>query len=149
MCDRLVAGINNLSLKRKLLEKKDLTFAEARKICEQNDDLMKATSSEAVTLFQRQKTPPNRPPTAKRAPKPQKDSPGPATQFPYRGVTLQSGTTHKFIVDTGSKESIISNAVLRSICPQAKIQPTSMRILGVTGHQLPLLGEVSLMVHSK
>ncbi|VDP95381.1 unnamed protein product [Echinostoma caproni] len=214
MCDRLVAGINNLSLQRKLLEKKDLTFAEARKICEQHDDLMKATSSEAVTLFQRQKTPPNRPPTAKRAPKPQKDSPGnekrinpclscgdhhlrsncrfrnakchacgkighirrvckqtrcnltqpnasndthlvlslrsegPATQFLYRDLTLQSGTTHKFIVDTGSKESIISNAVLRSICPQAKIQPTSMRILGVTGHQLPLIGEVSLMVHS-
>ncbi|VDP93866.1 unnamed protein product [Echinostoma caproni] len=75
MCDRLVAGVNNLSLQRKLLEKKDLTFAEARKICEQHDDLMKTTSSEAVTLFQRQKTPPNRPSTAKRAPKPQKDSP--------------------------------------------------------------------------
>ncbi|VDP89940.1 unnamed protein product [Echinostoma caproni] len=34
MCDRLLAGINNLTLQRKLLEKKDLTFAEARKICE-------------------------------------------------------------------------------------------------------------------
>ncbi|VDP94146.1 unnamed protein product [Echinostoma caproni] len=51
MCDRLVAGINNLTLKRKLLEKKDLIFAEARRMCEQHDDLMKATSSEAVTLF--------------------------------------------------------------------------------------------------
>ncbi|VDP92805.1 unnamed protein product [Echinostoma caproni] len=75
MCDRLVAGMQNLTLQRKLLEKKDLTFAEARKICEQHDDLMEATASEAVTLFQRQKTPPNRPSTAKRAPKPQKDSP--------------------------------------------------------------------------
>ncbi|VDP91667.1 unnamed protein product [Echinostoma caproni] len=76
MCDRLVAGINNFSLRSKLLGKKDLTFPEARKIYEQHDDLMKATSSEAVTLFQRQKNPPNRPPTVKRAPKPQKISPG-------------------------------------------------------------------------
>ncbi|VDP89908.1 unnamed protein product [Echinostoma caproni] len=75
MCDRLVAGINNLTLQRKLLEEKDLTFAEARKIREQHDDLMKAFSSEAVTLFQRQKTPLNRLPTTKGAPKPQKDSP--------------------------------------------------------------------------
>ncbi|VDP66726.1 unnamed protein product [Echinostoma caproni] len=36
---------------------------------------MKATSNEAVTLFQQQKTLSNRPPTAKRASKPQKDSP--------------------------------------------------------------------------
>ncbi|VDP94379.1 unnamed protein product [Echinostoma caproni] len=35
MCDRLAAGINNLTLQRKLLEKKDLTFADDRKICEQ------------------------------------------------------------------------------------------------------------------
>ncbi|VDP93111.1 unnamed protein product [Echinostoma caproni] len=62
MCDRLVAGNNNLSRQRKLLEKKDLTFAEARKIYEQLDDLMKAKSSEAVTIFQRQKTPANQPP---------------------------------------------------------------------------------------
>ncbi|VDP71453.1 unnamed protein product [Echinostoma caproni] len=32
MCDRLMAGINNLTLQRKLLGKKDLTFAEASKI---------------------------------------------------------------------------------------------------------------------
>ncbi|VDP84860.1 unnamed protein product [Echinostoma caproni] len=61
------------------------------------------------------------------------------TQFLYTDVTLQSGTTHKFIVDTGSTESIISIAVLRSICPQAEIHPTSVRILGVTGHKLPLI----------
>ncbi|VDP94147.1 unnamed protein product [Echinostoma caproni] len=75
-------------------------------------------------------------------------SEGPTTQFLYRDVTLQSGTTHKFIVDTESTESIIFNAVLRSMCPQAKLQPTFMRILGVTGHQLPLIREVSLTVHS-
>ncbi|VDP80752.1 unnamed protein product [Echinostoma caproni] len=76
MCGRLVASINNLTLQRKLLEKKDLTFAEARKICEQHDDLTKATSSDAVTLFQRQKTRPNRPPMAKCIPKPQQNSSG-------------------------------------------------------------------------
>ncbi|VDP96400.1 unnamed protein product [Echinostoma caproni] len=74
MRDRLVAGINNPTLQRKLLEKKDLTFADARKICEQHDDLMKATSSESVTLFQRQKTRPTRSPLPNCVPKPQHDS---------------------------------------------------------------------------
>ncbi|VDP80668.1 unnamed protein product [Echinostoma caproni] len=48
VCGRLVAGINNLTLQWKMLEQKDITFSEARKICEQHDDLMKATSSKAV-----------------------------------------------------------------------------------------------------
>ncbi|VDP72247.1 unnamed protein product [Echinostoma caproni] len=74
MCDHLVAGINNLTLQRKLPEKKDLNFANARKICEPHDDLMKATSSESITLFQRQKTRPNGPPMAKCILKPQQDS---------------------------------------------------------------------------
>ncbi|VDP93074.1 unnamed protein product [Echinostoma caproni] len=56
MCDRLVADTNDLTLQRKLLEEKDLTFAEVRKICEQHGDLMKTTSNDAVTLFQWQKT---------------------------------------------------------------------------------------------
>ncbi|VDP76928.1 unnamed protein product [Echinostoma caproni] len=215
MCDRLVAGINNLTLQRNLLEKKDLTFADARKICEQHDELMKVTSSESVTLFQRQKTRPNRPPLPTSVPKPHHDSSGnekrispclscrayhmrsscgfrnakchacgknghirrvckqprcnlaqptaandtnlllslrsesQRTQFLYTDMTLQSSTAHKFIVDTGSMESIISIAVLRSIFPQAKIHPTSVQILGVTEHKLPLIGEVSLMVHYK
>ena len=53
LCDRLVAGINNITLQRKLLEKKDLKFAEAKKICEEHDDLVKATAGESITLFQR------------------------------------------------------------------------------------------------
>ncbi|VDP90369.1 unnamed protein product [Echinostoma caproni] len=44
LCDRLIAGINNMNLQRKLLEKKDLTFSEARRICEQHDDLTAATT---------------------------------------------------------------------------------------------------------
>ncbi|VDP76528.1 unnamed protein product [Echinostoma caproni] len=68
--------------------------------------------------------------------------------IPIQDVTLQSGTTHEFNVDTGSMESIISTAVLRSICPQAEIRPTSVRILGVTDHKLSLIDEVLLIVHS-
>ncbi|VDP94910.1 unnamed protein product [Echinostoma caproni] len=34
LCDRLTAGIKNMNLQRKLLEKKDLTFSDARRICE-------------------------------------------------------------------------------------------------------------------
>ncbi|VDP84636.1 unnamed protein product [Echinostoma caproni] len=75
LCDRLVAVINNLTLQQKLLEKKDLNFAEARKICGQHD-LMRATSSKAVTLFQRQKTRTNRLPIVKCIPKPPQDSSG-------------------------------------------------------------------------
>ncbi|VDP96163.1 unnamed protein product [Echinostoma caproni] len=76
MCDHLVAGISSLILQRKLLEKKNLTFADGRKICEQHEYLMKATSSVSVTLFQRQKTRPNRPPMTKCVPKLQQDSSG-------------------------------------------------------------------------
>ncbi|VDP95102.1 unnamed protein product [Echinostoma caproni] len=32
LCDRLVAGINNSSLKRKILKKNDITITEAQKI---------------------------------------------------------------------------------------------------------------------
>ncbi|VDP90376.1 unnamed protein product [Echinostoma caproni] len=76
MCGRLVAGINDLTLQRKLLEKKDLSFAEARKICKQYDDLMKATFSEEIKLFQRPKTWPKLHPMAKCIPKTQQDSGG-------------------------------------------------------------------------
>ncbi|VDP92823.1 unnamed protein product [Echinostoma caproni] len=73
LCDRIVAGINNLTLQRKLMEKKHSTLAEARKIWEQFDCLTKATSTDALTLFQRQAMKPNRPPMAKNTPKPQRD----------------------------------------------------------------------------
>ncbi|VDP66293.1 unnamed protein product [Echinostoma caproni] len=39
LCDRLIADITNTTPVRKLLEKKDLTFSDARRICEQHDDL--------------------------------------------------------------------------------------------------------------
>ncbi|VDP89164.1 unnamed protein product [Echinostoma caproni] len=74
MCDRLVAVINNLTLQRSLLDKKDSTFADARKICEQHDDILKGNSSKSVTLFQRQKTRPNLPLMAKCILKPKQNS---------------------------------------------------------------------------
>ncbi|VDP91006.1 unnamed protein product [Echinostoma caproni] len=75
-CDRLMAGINDLKVQGKSLEKNDLELAEARKICEPHDDLMQATSTEAVTLVQRQNQRPIRPPVAKHTPKPQRDPSG-------------------------------------------------------------------------
>ncbi|VDP89355.1 unnamed protein product [Echinostoma caproni] len=58
LCDRLISGINNISLQRKMLEKKDITFAEARKICEQSDDLCAATNADTSVLFHRLSTKP-------------------------------------------------------------------------------------------
>ncbi|VDP68704.1 unnamed protein product [Echinostoma caproni] len=60
LCDRLFAGINNISSQRKMLEKKDITFDEARKICEQSDDLCAATNADTPVLFHRQSTKPLR-----------------------------------------------------------------------------------------
>ncbi|VDP90747.1 unnamed protein product [Echinostoma caproni] len=60
LCDRLIAGINNISLQRKMLEKKDITFAEAPNICEQSDDLCAATNADSPVLFHRRSTKPLR-----------------------------------------------------------------------------------------
>ncbi|VDP77747.1 unnamed protein product [Echinostoma caproni] len=99
LCDRLVAGTNNLTLERKLLEK-DLTFAEARKICEQHDDRMRATSSEAVTLFQR----PNRPPIVKCTPKLQEDPSGKTKRInPYCSMSNVHTCLQRLIVKCSNK----------------------------------------------
>ncbi|VDP96421.1 unnamed protein product [Echinostoma caproni] len=49
-CDSLIPGISNISLQRKMLEKKDITFAEARKICEQSNDLCAATNADTPVI---------------------------------------------------------------------------------------------------
>ena len=218
LCDRLIAGINDIQLQRRLLEKKDLKFAEARKICEQHDDLMATTSRESITLFHQRRRDPK--PFQHRRPendprkradqtRPVKDinecmscgqmhlrsscrfrnatchacgkvghirkvcrqtrcnltqnvsngeersSPiytlrtmSDYKQFIYHMVTFKSGSKHRFIVDTGSGESIISRNVLQSVCPNAVLEPTSTVIHGVTGHRLPLLGETTLWIQS-
>ncbi|VDP87646.1 unnamed protein product [Echinostoma caproni] len=58
--DRLIAGINNISSQGKMLKKKDITFAEARKICEQSDDLCAATNADTPVLFHLKSTKPLR-----------------------------------------------------------------------------------------
>ena len=223
LCDRLIAGINNISLQRKMLEKKDITFAEARSICEQNDDLCAATSADTAVLFHRQSTEPVRTaprvhntvqraqvPTSNRVqtkaainrclscgeyhlrsacrfrnatchacgkmghirkvcrmpkcnlvnseiPTANEDSSPIYTlqttesnsQFVFTPLRFESGVEHRFIMDTGSSESILSKDALKAICPNAVLSPTSVRIHGVTGHQLQLLGETELCVQSE
>ena len=53
--DRLIAGINNSELQRKLLDIPDLTFAKARDICERRDDVLAATTENAVLLTKQSK----------------------------------------------------------------------------------------------
>ncbi|VDP32572.1 unnamed protein product [Echinostoma caproni] len=43
-----------------MLEKKDITFGEARKICEQSDDFCAATNADTPVLFHRRSTKPLR-----------------------------------------------------------------------------------------
>ena len=51
--DRLIAGINKVELQRKMLMKPDLTFADARDICEQRDDVTAATTEQSAVFFQK------------------------------------------------------------------------------------------------
>ncbi|VDP82859.1 unnamed protein product [Echinostoma caproni] len=191
LCDRLVTGRNNISLKRKMLEKKDITFAEARKICEQSDDLCAATN----VLFHRQSTKPlcdapnlQHLPYVPQVPSSSQAQPKAATnrcfscgeyhlrstcrfrnatchtcdensspiytlqtaepnnQFVFAPLRFESGVEHRFIMDIGSSESILPKSALNAICPNAILAPTSVRVHGVTGHQLQLLGETMLCV---
>ncbi|VDP21430.1 unnamed protein product [Echinostoma caproni] len=50
---------------------------------------------------------------------------------------------------TGSSESILSKSALNAVCPDAVLAPTSVRIHGVTGHQLQFLDETMLRVQSE
>ncbi|VDP93434.1 unnamed protein product [Echinostoma caproni] len=52
-------------------------------------------------------------------------------------------------MDTGSSESILPKSALNAICPSAVLAPTSVRIHGVTDHQLQLLSETILCVQSE
>lgn len=55
-------------------------------------------------------------------------------------LTTPSGTTHDFIIDTGSIDSIISKSNLAKFYPSFQLIDTSLTIRGITGHSLPLLG---------
>ncbi|VDP90102.1 unnamed protein product [Echinostoma caproni] len=72
----------------------------------------------------------------------------PNGQFVFAPLRFESGVERRFIMDTGSSESILPKSALNAICPNAILAPTSKRIHGVTGRQLQLLGETMLRVKS-
>ncbi|VDP90976.1 unnamed protein product, partial [Echinostoma caproni] len=187
LCDRHIAGINNISLQRKMVENKDIMLDEARKICEQIDDLCAATNADTPVLFRRRSTKPLRdapnvhnspqvpqvPSSSRTQPKSainhcfscgeyhlrstyENSSPictlqtsEPNGHFVFAQLRFESGVEHRFIMDTGSSESILPKSALNAICPNAVLAPTSVRIHGVTGHQLQLLGEAISCVQSE
>ncbi|VDP94372.1 unnamed protein product [Echinostoma caproni] len=73
----------------------------------------------------------------------------PNGQFVFATLRFESGVEHRFIMDTGSSESIPPKSALAAICPNVVLAPTSVHIHGVTGRQLQLLGETTLCVHSE
>ncbi|VDP79126.1 unnamed protein product [Echinostoma caproni] len=197
-----------------MLEKKDITFAEVRKICEQSDDLCAATNADTPVLFHRRSTKPLRDapnvhnsPQVPQVPSSNQTQPKAATnrcfscgeyhfrsncrfrnatchaygnmghirkvcrmpkcnlvnshiptadensspiytlqttepnsRFVFAPLRFEFGVEHRFIMDTGSSESIRPKSALIAICPNAVLAPNSVRIHGVTGHQLQLLG---------
>ena len=61
-------------------------------------------------------------------------------------LQFESGQKYKFIVDTGSPITFFPISMLRKLAPGAVVKQTSVRIVGVTGHSLPVVGECILMV---
>ena len=55
-------------------------------------------------------------------------------------LTSSAGKVCNFIVDTGSSQSIIPERELLSFFPPAKLKPTDLKIRGITGDVLPILG---------
>ncbi|VDP86545.1 unnamed protein product [Echinostoma caproni] len=51
-----------------------------------------------------------------------------------------TGNSLHFILDTGSVESLISVHDLKLFAPDAKLQPSTVTINGITGHSLPVVG---------
>ncbi|KAF7234257.1 hypothetical protein EG68_12130 [Paragonimus skrjabini miyazakii] len=54
--DQLIAGVNDTDLQRRLLVKQDVTFQEARDVCQRKDDVNAVTTESNVILFQKTKT---------------------------------------------------------------------------------------------
>ncbi|KAA3675357.1 uncharacterized protein DEA37_0013011 [Paragonimus westermani] len=55
LCDRLIAGVNDTDVQRRLLVRQDVTFQYAQDIRDQKDDVNPATADSSVTLFQKTK----------------------------------------------------------------------------------------------
>ena len=54
--NRLIAGVNHPELQRRLLIKTNLSFADAKEMCEQHDDVQAATSESNTILLHQQAT---------------------------------------------------------------------------------------------
>ena len=61
-------------------------------------------------------------------------------------VSTAAGTSHDFIIDTGSIESISSQSDLSQFYPKAVLLPTNSSIRGITGHSLPLVGSCVILI---
>jgi hypothetical protein len=216
LCDRLIAGVNNTEIQRRMLVRKDLTFAEAKEICEQHDDVQAATVERGAVLLHkpvfRPKThgPLRRPEFQKPARSSQSNDKkinrcmscgefhlrstcrfrnavchgcgktghikkvcrgrncnllqevanddsssepiltlhlsGDKQKFITNTLVFKSGTQADFIVDTGSNESIIPLQLLNRVAPGTTVTTTNIKLHGVTGHQLDLVGECFLEV---
>jgi len=64
----------------------------------------------------------------------------------YHQVKFGQGRVAKFVVDTGSPVTFMSESSLLEMVPKAEIQPSSMVIKGVSGHNLPVRGETTVDV---
>ncbi|VDP25181.1 unnamed protein product [Echinostoma caproni] len=71
------------------------------------------------------------------------------SHFVFAPLRFKSGVKHRFAMDTGSSESILPKSALTAIRPNTVPAPTSVRVHGVTGHQLQLFGETMLCVQSE
>ncbi|VDP70166.1 unnamed protein product, partial [Echinostoma caproni] len=63
-----------------------------------------------------------------------------------------TGNSLHFILDAGSVESPISVHDLKLFAPDAKLQPSTVTINGITGHSLPVVGSCEISIsdeHSK
>ena len=60
--------------------------------------------------------------------------------------TLKEGKALPLIVDTGSQECLIKKSMLCNIYPKAVIKPTSVAIVGITGHSLQVLEKSELQI---
>ena len=56
-------------------------------------------------------------------------------------ATLKEGKALSLIVDTGLQKYLIKKSTLCYIYPKAVIKPTSITIVGITGHSLQVLGK--------
>ncbi|CAH8639600.1 unnamed protein product [Dicrocoelium dendriticum] len=67
----------------------------------------------------------------------------------YNTLRFGNGMSHRFIVDTGSVESLISKTSLDHLYPDAQLDSTLITIKGITGHNIPVIGCCTLPVLDK